>query len=61
MAIDDSLTRQLLDKLQKQPNYLLVVVYKGTNANITVYLSEDNTPIRQCRSVKTKEELRNAK
>ena len=61
MAIGNSLTYQLLDKLQKRPDRLLLVVYIGTDADTTVYPSEDDTPIRQRRSAKIKEELENVK
>ena len=36
-------------------------MYKGTDANVIVYLFENNAPIRQHHSVKTKKEYKNIK
>ncbi|OCK81046.1 hypothetical protein K432DRAFT_296380 [Lepidopterella palustris CBS 459.81] len=60
MAIGDPLTERLLDELRKRTERLLLVVYEGTNADATVYPSEDDLFIRRRRSAKTEDALKDA-
>lgn len=57
MAIGDSLTRELLEELQKRTERILLVVYEGTNADATVCPTEGELFIKRHRSATSHDEL----
>ena len=57
MAIGDPMTETFLDELRKRSERLLLVVYEGTNADATVYPSDDDLFVRRRRSAKVDEDI----
>jgi hypothetical protein len=57
MSIEDPLTQAFLNEMQRRKERLHIVLYEGTNADLTVHLTEPDLFICRHRSARTHEEL----
>ncbi|KAF2175897.1 hypothetical protein K469DRAFT_609184 [Zopfia rhizophila CBS 207.26] len=61
MAIGDPLTELFLDEIRKRTERLVLVVYEGSNADATVYPSDNDLFVTRRRTAKGNEDIEKAK